>query len=145
MGRAPGFRSTLLCILLPFLNRYRLDDPFGLGPAQIDMEKTVLQERAPHLDAIGQHKAPLELSGRDATVQKHTLIFYVGLPTTDHKGAVLNCDRKFLLGETSHGQRDPVPRWAGLFNVVRWIAVSFAFGRALNKALELLKAQKEGV
>src|SRR3974390_1969699 len=53
-----------------FADRYGFHDLFRLRAGEIDRQQTVLEVRREHFHALGEHKAALELSRRNAAVEE---------------------------------------------------------------------------
>ena len=81
------------------------------------MEEPVVELGAHHLNALGQHKAPLKLAGGDAPVQINA-ITGVLLPAADGQLTVLNLNQQVSFTEAGHRQRDSQAAVTDLFDVV---------------------------
>src|SRR5262245_65757773 len=86
----------------------RLDDTLGFRASQIDRQQSVLQIRSLHLNAVSQHKGPLELTRRDAAVEVLPGLVIL-LPAADHQLVILDRHIELLAREACNPQRDGQP------------------------------------
>jgi hypothetical protein len=84
------------------------DDPFRLGPGEIDRQEPVGQIRAQHLHAVGKKEGALELTSGNAAVKEVPGLVF-GLPAADHELAFLQGDLKLVLGEAGDRKSDAEP------------------------------------
>src|SRR6185437_6120999 len=107
-GRRPDFNGT--------------HQTFGRAPSQIDVQESVVERRSYHFNAVGQHKAPLELTRGNAAMEVDA-VGLVDLLAADDKLIVFELNRQFLGLEACHGQGQPQRGLAYLLDIVRRIAV----------------------
>ena len=74
--------SALLCALCAHVARLGVDQPFRLGPVQVDMQQAVFGPRARHFHPIGQHETALKLARRDPAMQEDAPLAVVALAQT---------------------------------------------------------------
>src|SRR5262245_6810541 len=93
---------------------------------EIDVQESVLEARALHLDVVGKLEDALERAGRDALIEHLTdglLVLRLFL-AFDRQRVFLRFDRKLVLAEAGHRHRDAVGILAGPLDVVGRIARS---------------------
>src|SRR5262245_53951698 len=75
---------------------------------EVDMQQTVLELGALHLDVVGELEAALEGSGGDAAVQELALLVLGLLLGADGEHLLLDVDVELVLAEAGHRHADPV-------------------------------------
>src|SRR5690554_7750291 len=99
-------RASLRQLLATFIDLDRLDDRLGCRAGQVYTQKTVFHDCGPHFDPVGQHKAALELTRGNATVQEKPLIHFGALPAPNHQLAILDRHAQIVLAKACNSQRD---------------------------------------
>jgi len=120
------------------------DPGFRLRPAEIDTEQTIVEAGARHFDALRQDEAALELPRGNATMQIDALSV-IGLLAADHELIVFNLNREIGDGKSGHGQSDAQSVLADLLDVVRRICVRRSFRHPIERALELVEPEQQGI
>src|SRR6516225_3013176 len=126
--------------------RLDLDSPHSvlyLGTDQINMEKPIIQPRAAHLDALGQDKGSLELSGGDSTVQIHAPRI-VRLLAAHDELVVLNRNAEITHGEAGYREGDLQGILAELFDIVRRISIARSLADPIESPFEMIEPQEQG-
>src|SRR5262249_18998615 len=108
---------------------------------EIDIQQSVVERGAGHLDAVGQDETALELPRGDAAVQEHAAGL-VALLAAGHQLVVLDLNRQILARETGDRQRDAEAALAALLDIVGRVALA-SLADAIERAFELLEAQQE--
>lgn len=142
---ASGTAEYFEFILLPLFDLDGLNNVFGFGAFQIDMQQTVFHGRTAHIDPVGQNERPLELSRGNAPMQEHTIPVVIRLPPANDQLPVLDGDRQIILAEARHGQRDAIAAFGCLFDVKGGISLIPGFRAAFQQAFQLFKPQEIGV
>src|SRR5215213_2469776 len=136
--------ASLPSLVVPDGDRFH--DTCGFRTRQIDRQQAVLQVRSLHLNAVSQHKGPLELACRDAAVKVFPGFIFL-LPATDHQLVLLSRHVELLARKAGNRQRDAQPLGILLvtrqpLDVVGWIAVG-RFRHAVEDAFDLVKPEQE--
>src|SRR6185437_12520667 len=109
---------------------------------EIDIEQTVVERGAGHLDTVGQYEGALELARGDAAM-KVDAILVVGLLAAHDELIVLDLHAQIVHGEAGDGERDAQRVLAGLLDIVGRIAVARRLADAIEGTLELIESQKQ--
>ncbi len=100
----------------------------GLGDLthEIDVQETVLEGSALHLDVVGKLEDALERPRRDALIEHLTALLFVLhlLLALDRQRVFLRLDRKVVLAEAGYGHGDAVGGVAGALDVIGRVAGS---------------------
>jgi hypothetical protein len=107
------------------------------------MEKPIIQPRAAHLNALGQDKRSLELSGGDSAVQVHAPRF-VRLLAAHNELVVLNRNAEVTHSEAGDREGDPQGILAELFDIVRRISIARNLADPVERPFEMIEPQEEG-
>ena len=107
----------------------------GLGDFahEVDVQETVLERRALHLDVVGELEYALERARGDALVERRALgLVGLGLlVAADRQGVFLDLDVELALGKARDRNRDAIVVLAGPLDVVGRIT-----GRAVAELVE---------
>jgi len=107
------------------------------------MEKPIIQPRAAHLNALGQDKRSLELSGGDSAVQVHAPRF-VRLLAAHNELVVLNRNAEVTHREAGDREGDPQGILAELFDIVGRISIARNFADPVERPFEMIEPQEQG-
>src|SRR5258708_3413472 len=101
-------------------DRHLAHDASLFRPDRVHVQKPVLQYRSFHLHAVGEDEAANETARGYAAMQVRPLsAVALGLPPAgDGEVIVLHRHAELVGGETGHGDGDPNPSFAGIFDVV---------------------------
>src|SRR5262249_48693061 len=135
--------GNLATLDLATLNLNRAHPALDLGTDQFDMEEPVIEPRAAHLDAFGQHEGALELARRDAAVQIHALRI-VGLLAADDELVVFDRDAEVTHGEAGDRQRDAQRVLAELLDIIGRVSVARNLADPIERPLEMVEPQEQG-
>src|SRR5437870_12807984 len=138
--------SPLLVPLFVLIDSNCLNDPFRLGPGQIDRQQPVFQVRAQHLHPLRQHEGALEVARGDAAVDVLPgLVVLLAAP--DHELVFLNGHIELVTGKTRHRERDTQPFGLPVgtvtpLDVVGRITIG-AFNDAIERTLDFVEPKQE--
>src|SRR5271169_4820106 len=107
------------------------------------MEKPIIQPRAAHLNALGQDKRSLELSGGDSAVQVHAPRI-VRLLAAHNELVVLNRNTEVTHSEAGYREGDLQGILAELFNIVRRLSIARNLADPIDRPLEMIEPQEQG-
>src|ERR671920_812276 len=109
---------------------------------QVHMEQSIIQRRTDHFNPFRQNEAALELAGGNAAMQINPGLV-IDLPATDHQLVVFGLYRQIIHRETGDRKCDPQSIFAYLFDIVGRIPLRRVLRDPVERALELVEAQKE--
>src|SRR3989442_15625762 len=138
--------SPLLVPLFVLIDSNCLNDPFRLGPGQIDRQQPVFQVRAQHMHPLRQHESALEVARGDAAMDVLPgLVVLLAAP--DHELVFLNGYIELVAGKTCHRQRDPQPFGLAVsavapLDIVGRVTVG-ALDDAIERTLDFVESKQE--
>src|SRR6188474_2703380 len=100
--------SPLLVPLFVLIDSDCLNDPFRLGPGQVDRQQPVFQVRAQHLHPLRQHEGALEVARGDAAMDVLPGLVVL-LAAADHELVFLNGYIELIAGKAGDCERDSQP------------------------------------
>src|SRR3954467_8437799 len=109
---------------------------------QVHVEQSIIQRGSDHFDPFRQNEAALELAGGNAAMQINSRLV-IDLPATDHQLVVFGLYRQIIHRETGDRKCDPQSIFAYLFNIVGRIPFRRVLRDPVERALELVEAQKQ--
>jgi len=108
------------------------------------MQEPVLEERAVHLDAVGQDEAADKAPGGDAPVQEGVALAPVIPPPGEGQLAIFQGDLQGFWREARHSEGDPEGAAPQVLDIVGRITFRGGLGGALDLAARVLEAEEEG-
>src|ERR1700748_996619 len=93
----------------------------GQFALQLDLQQTLIERRALHLDEVGKIEAALERATGNAVIEIFTLVLLGIRLAGDNQRVLVDGDVDLLWLEAGDGNRDAIGVLAGPYDIAGWI------------------------